>query len=323
MLSRSEAILKMDALASTSTPFLFFTDFKGTKAWVRPIRNLDPDEINFKFPNQKPSLRKPPSGSFLFEKTPLPFETFKLAFDKVLHEIQIGNSFLVNLTFKTPVNTNLSLQDVYSISNATYKIRYKDEFVVFSPEAFVKITDGHIYSYPMKGTIDASIDNAQVQILNDPKEMAEHVTIVDLIRNDLSQVADEVEVSKFRFITEVHTHEKKLLQVSSEIRGKVRPYYEDKPGSLIFSLLPAGSISGAPKSKTVEVIEAAENYQRGFYTGVCGLFDGRNLDSCVMIRFIEKEGQQLFYKSGGGITSFSVAEKEYQEIIDKIYVPVH
>ena len=100
------------------------------------------------------------------------------------------------------------------------------------------------------------------------------------------------------------------------------PDWKDQIGEILFKLLPAGSISGAPKKETVRIIQQAESYDRNFYTGVCGVFDGESLDSGVMIRFIENLGNQLIYKSGGGITSFSKAESEYQEIIDKVYVPV-
>jgi para-aminobenzoate synthetase component I len=100
------------------------------------------------------------------------------------------------------------------------------------------------------------------------------------------------------------------------------PNYLSQLGDIIFAMLPAGSVTGAPKKKTLEIIENAENYDRGFYTGIAGYFDGQNLDSCVLIRFIENEKGQLFYKSGGGITAQSNANDEYQELIDKIYVPV-
>jgi para-aminobenzoate synthetase component 1 len=90
----------------------------------------------------------------------------------------------------------------------------------------------------------------------------------------------------------------------------------------LVKLLPAGSISGAPKTKTVEIIRQAEQEKRGYYTGVVGYFDGKNLDCGVMIRFIEKQNGTFFYRSGGGITTQSIAEAEYQETIDKVYVPV-
>ncbi|MEP4533837.1 MAG: aminodeoxychorismate synthase component I [Cyclobacteriaceae bacterium] len=320
MLSKSEAIKEIDRLAAQKTPFVFFTDFEGEKVWVKPLKDLSEKDLRWDFSeNQKP--QRDPHLSFTFSKSPLSFEQFKPVFARVVEQINYGNSFLVNLTFKTPIDTSLSLDDIFQRSSAKYKLKFGERFVVFSPETFVQMKDGYVYSYPMKGTVDASIENAKEQILNDPKETAEHVTIADLIRNDLSQIADEVRVTKFRFISEVKTHEKKLLQVSSEIRGKLPDDYLCKLGTLLFRLLPAGSITGAPKPKTVEIIQSAENYDRGFYTGICGHFDGQNLDTGVMIRFIEKQGDQLYYKSGGGITSFSNAEKEYQELIDKIYLP--
>jgi len=94
-------------------------------------------------------------------------------------------------------------------------------------------------------------------------------------------------------------------------------------GDIIFALLPAGSISGAPKTKTLEIIQLAEGYERGFYAGVCGYFDGKNLDSGVMIRYLEQESDGLTFKSGGGITAQSDLVKEYEELIQKVYVPVY
>jgi para-aminobenzoate synthetase component I len=174
----------------------------------------------------------------------------------------------------------------------------------------------------MKGTIDAGIKDAEQIILNDKKEYAEHCTIVDLIRNDLSMVAKDVYVDKFRYIDKIKTHEKELLQVSSRICGKLGADYHKRIGDIIFALLPAGSVSGAPKKKTVEIIKEAEKYERGYYTGVLGYYDGTKLDSGVMIRFIENINGDLYYKSGGGITVYSDPKLEYQELIDKVYVPV-
>lgn len=111
--------------------------------------------------------------------------------------------------------------------------------------------------------------------------------------------------------------------MSSEIEGIVKPEFQNKIGSLMHKLLPAGSILGAPKEKTLEVILESENYDRGFYTGVCGYFDGKDLDSGVMIRYIENENNQLYFKSGGGITHQSDATAEYEEMINKIYVPIY
>jgi para-aminobenzoate synthetase component I len=174
----------------------------------------------------------------------------------------------------------------------------------------------------MKGTIDASLPHAREKILGDEKESAEHATIVDLIRNDLSMVAKNVHVSSFRYVDEIRTHDKTLLQVSSTIRGNLPEDFTCRIGDILFRLLPAGSVTGAPKKRTVEIIREAEQYDRGYYTGICGYFDGQRLESGVMIRFIENIGGQLYYKSGGGITAWSTVESEYQEMIDKVYVPL-
>ncbi len=175
----------------------------------------------------------------------------------------------------------------------------------------------------MKGTIDAAKENAIEVLKNDVKEKAEHYTVVDLLRNDLSIVANEVKLDEFQRIDFLQTQQKNLYAMSSEISGTLKPKFKGKVGSILKELLPAGSILGAPKKKTLEIILAAENYERSFYTGVCGWFDGENLDSCVMIRFIEKEKDKLFFKSGGGITHLSKFADEYQEMKNKIYVPIH
>ena len=149
------------------------------------------------------------------------------------------------------------------------------------------------------------------------------MTIVDLIRNDISQVATDVQVTRFRYIDKIKTSSKTLLQVSSEIVGLLGDGYFGRLGDILVRLLPGGSVSGAPKSRTLEIIRQTEAEKRGFYTGVFGIFDGESLDSGVMIRFIEKQGSKYFYRSGGGITTQSNGESEYQEAIDKVYVPIN
>lgn len=196
----------MNRMGKERSPFFFFTDFLGTRTWIRPIAEIDKNELQFNFNKHAGHKR---AKNFIFEKFPISKDQFQDAYQYVVNQINYGNSYLVNLTLKTPIKTNLSLEEIFKFSKAKYKVFYKNQFVVFSPETFVKIENGHIYSYPMKGTIDASIPNAGEIILADVKETAEHVTIVDLIRNDLSQVAKKVNVTKFRFISEVQTHEKK------------------------------------------------------------------------------------------------------------------
>jgi para-aminobenzoate synthetase component 1 len=248
---------------------------------------------------------------------------YEKAFNEVMQNLQEGYSYLVNLTQPSEIKINLTGREIFMACEAKYKLNFMDRFIVFSPESFVIIRDQKIYSYPMKGTIDADIENAKEVILQDKKEKAEHMTIVDLIRNDMSHFAKNVNVKRLRYLDCVTTNQKNLLQVSSEIVGDLPANYRNCIGDIIFSMLPAGSVSGAPKEKTIEIIKKAENYSRGYYTGVFGYFDGKNLDSGVMIRFIERDGDKWIYKSGGGITSMSNAQSEYEELINKIYVPVN
>ena len=113
------------------------------------------------------------------------------------------------------------------------------------------------------------------------------------------------------------------VELGYSIFEKLPDDYLTNLGSIIFRLLPAGSITGAPKKKTMQIIKEAETYDRGFYTGIMGYFDGKDLDSAVMIRFVEQEGGKMYFKSGGGITSQSDVENEYNEMKQKVYVPIY
>lgn len=240
----------------------------------------------------------------------------------VIEEIKSGNTYMLNLTSPTKVTLNCSLENLFYSANAPFKLCFKEEFVCFSPERFVKIEANQISTYPMKGTIDASIPHAEKMILDDEKEKAEHVMVVDLLRNDLSMVAREVRVEKFRYVEKIQAGTKELLQISSKITGKLDTNWHEHVGDIIAKLLPAGSISGTPKRKSVEIIERVENYDRGYFTGIFGIYDGHNFDSAVMIRFLEKRDDGYVFKSGGGITLLSDASKEYDELCDKVYIPV-
>lgn len=304
-------------------PFLFVVDFEMEQPMAWKINDV-PQDVLF-FVNGFSNSASSPSGntSLSLHKSPISRKEYEVKFARVLNRIRLGDSYLTNLTIKTKIEIAASLKELFGVCRANYKLCWENKFLVFSPETFVQIKEGKIFSYPMKGTIDATISNAEEKILSDTKELSEHVTIVDLIRNDLSTVADDVHVSRFRFISEIKNQQKNLLQVSSEIVGSLPANYKSRLGTILTTLLPAGSISGAPKKKTLEIIAEAEGEKRNFYTGVFGYFDGQNLDSGVMIRFIEQENGKYYYRSGGGITAQSEMEKEYQEALDKIYVPVY
>lgn len=315
---------KMDELSEQKVPFFFMVDFLVENVLVYVESELKENSILVDFQNFKnTSLYEEEKKDIHLKSFPESKQEYRKGFDIVQENLKLGNSYLTNYTCKTEIEINLSLKEIFYLSKAKYKVLHKDEFVFFSPETFIEIIDNEIFTHPMKGTIDAAKENAIEVLKNDVKEKAEHYTVVDLLRNDLSMVANEVKVNEFQRIDFLKTNKKNLYAMSSEISGKLKPEFQNKIGSVLKILLPAGSILGAPKPKTLEIIQEAENYDRSFYTGVCGWFDGKNLDSCVMIRFIEKESGKLYFKSGGGITHLSNFADEYQEMKNKIYVPIH
>jgi para-aminobenzoate synthetase component 1 len=316
--NQQQATEKINHFSKEKIPFFFLISFDKQRNIVLSLDEVDTDSLQMSF-NEMPE--KCPLG-VEFQKYPVGFEQYESYFEKVLSHIRRGDTYLINLTMPTPIDTNLSLEEIYRYSRAPYKLWLKEQLVCFSPEPFITIDNNTITTYPMKGTIDASLPNAENILLNDEKELAEHYTIVDLLRNDLSIVATDVRVEKFRYMELLKTIDKELWQTSSEITGTLLPEFRSNYGDLLMALLPAGSISGAPKKKTIDIIKETEDFDREFFTGVFGVYDGSRLQSAVMIRYIEQtHGKKIFY-SGGGIVSHSEAHKEYQEMIDKVYLPI-
>ena len=309
-------------LAGQKKPFFFLIDFEKTKPLVLSPHEAKAQGILFDingYKNFDEALTSNTNPEV--KKHSVDFEQYKSAFDTVQLHLNQGDSYLVNLTFPTKIELQTSLEELFHAAKAPYRLWVKDQLLSYSPECFIKIKNGQVFSYPMKGTLDANAPNAVETLLENPKELWEHSTIVDLIRNDISQYARNVKVNKFRYIERIQNKEKDLLQVSSEIEGSLASNWKDNLGEIIWNLLPAGSISGAPKAKTIDIIQSVEERLRGYYTGVYGYFDGKNLDSAVAIRYIEQENNDFYYWSGGGITAYSNIEEEFQELKDKIYVP--
>jgi para-aminobenzoate synthetase component 1 len=307
----------LSTLASQNIPFLFYTDYKGEKIDVVPLQELKKSGIKYSI--NKKTIPRHTNISLI--KEPLPYHEYLIKFNQVIDKIKSGETYLLNLTQPTPITTNITLLEIFNTTQATYKLYVKDTFVCFSPEPFITIEGNTIRTFPMKGTIDASIPNAKEKILANEKEMAEHIMVVDLLRNDLGMVATNIHVDQFRYIQKINAGEKELLQVSSQISGTLTKNWKNNLGNILKTLLPAGSITGTPKRSTMNIIENVENYERGYYSGVFGLFDGEKLETSVMIRFIEQNREGLVYKSGGGITLDSNPKEEYQELIDKVYIP--
>lgn len=353
---KQEIIDKINRLASQDEPFLFVINYQGDKAFIRLLSDINPEECLFDFEGRgnfshaRKETLKEEIPEVTWQITPPLYNDYERSFNIVKSNIMAGNSYLTNLTCRVPVSCNLSLEEIFHRAKGKYKLllrrkRTLTPFVCFSPETFVRIKGGRIYSYPMKGTLDASLPNAEKLLMEDQKEAAEHATIVDLIRNDLSRVAEDVRVDKYRYIDVLHTNKGDILQTSSEISGRLPEDYPHHLGEILDAQLPAGSITGAPKDKTMQIIQEAEGYDRGFYTGIMGIYDQGELNSAVMIRFIEEEtspvdfeadgeknfkasegkgdeaSRKLYFKAGGGITSKSDCRKEYEEVIQKIYLP--
>jgi len=307
---------QMDLWGEKGIPFVFLVDYSLEKAWAGSEEEAKDHGFVFAFD----SLGSP-SERVSFHKKPLSFEQYSEKFQQVQTGLQRGDSFLVNLTAETPIETKLSLAEIFKRADAPYKILVQDSFTAFSPETFIQIQGNEIASFPMKGTLEVTEENTEEDLRNNPKERAEHATIVDLIRNDVSKVAFPIQVEKYQYIDRVKTHTGELWQMSSKITGQLMPQFARKFGSILQQLLPAGSITGAPKQATMELIIIAEQYDRGFYTGIMGKFDGSNFNSGVLIRFIENSKNGMRYKSGGGITVLSDVKKEYEELIQKVYLP--
>ena len=315
--------LLLNELAAAGEPCLFVVDFECRAPRLWRLSDLDRPKVSFPgFVDHPPQLGDPVIPNLYVE--PFSRQRFRRAFAVVQEGLHRGDSFLTNLTFPIPIQLNCRLRDVYYAAQAKYRILWPDRFVCFSPETFITIDhSGYIETRPMKGT---SLDTprARESLLNSRKEIAEHATIVDLLRNDLSMVAKNVRVKDYRYFHKIATSKRGLVQTSSNIGGHLPVGWQKNVGSTLAKLLPAGSVSGAPKAATLEIIRRAEaDIDRGYYCGIAGLFDGHTVDTCVMIRFIEATPDGAFaFRSGGGITARSTWRDEYAELLAKVRIPI-
>lgn len=321
---------QMDEWSKTATPFLFIIDFDKNAPLLYSLSELNEKEspVLYHFPridNDKLIMDSDCNNGvriapkYCFNE----IVAYKQSFHQAISLMHKKGVDVINLTKPTSLIVEGSMEDIYVKAKSKYKLLLKDKFVCCSPEIFVRIdTDGLISTYPMKGTIDANIPNAEQIVLESHKEESEHYATVKVLENELSEVADDVKIARYRYLDRLTTSDRDLYQVSSEVVGQLKPEYQNRIGTLMNKMLPAGSIVGAPKTKAFEIIKSVEGYDRGYYTGVCGVFDGVSLDSFVLIRYVEKRDAEYIYKSGGGITVESNCNDEYNEILKKIYVPL-
>lgn len=318
-----DAVAAMNRYGQEHRPFVFALDYEKSEGYVIADPLTAETDILFDLHGVTNVTTTTAPRAITWSIQPESFERYCERFAIVRAGLEDGRTRLTNLTVRTPMTIDGTLEEIFHSTTAKYRMCIPGHWVCFSPETFVTIDkNGRIGSQPMKGTIDASTPDVEMAILNNYKETREHVTMVEMMVDELKAVADDVSCERFRFFTRIAHSTGDILQVSSEITGQLKPEYRTALGDLFDALIPAASICGTPKVSTLRLIRDAEQEPRGFYTGVVGYYDGETLDSGVLIRFISQDADGHFtYQSGGGVTIDSKAEKEYREVIQKVYLP--
>ncbi len=271
--------------------------------------------------------KEEPGGRLLGEVTPLfDKETYCGMVERAKHHIREGDIFQIVLSNRLSAPFAGSLLNAYrvlrTINPSPYMFYFSGtdvEVAGASPETLVKLENGVLHTFPLAGTrprgrTDEEDRALEAELLADEKELAEHNMLVDLGRNDLGKISrfGTVAVEKFHSI-ERYSH---VMHIGSTVRGEIR---EDCDAlDAIEAVLPAGTLSGAPKIRACQLIGALENNKRGIYGGAIGYIDFTgNMDTCIAIRIAYQKNGKVFVRSGAGIVADSVPEKEYEECINK------
>ena len=268
-----------------------------------------------------------PEGRLLSEVTPLfTKDEYCAMVLKAKHHIHEGDIFQIVLSNRLSASFEGSLLNTYrilrTINPSPYMFYFAGtdvEVAGASPETLVKLEDGVLHTFPLAGTrprgkTEEEDKSLEAELLADEKELAEHNMLVDLGRNDLGKISEfgTVEVEKLRSI-ERYSH---VMHIGSTVRGKIAPQYDALDA--IEAVLPAGTLSGAPKIRACQLIGELENNKRGIYGGAIGYIDFTgNMDTCIAIRIAYKKNGKVFVRSGAGIVADSIPEKEYEECLNK------
>lgn len=268
-----------------------------------------------------------PAGQLLGAVTPLfDKEHYCKMVENAKHHIREGDIFQIVLSNRLSAPFKGSLLDTYrvlrTINPSPYMFYFSGtdvEVAGASPETLVKLENGVLHTFPLAGTrprgkTEAEDNALEAELLTDEKELAEHNMLVDLGRNDLGKISKfgTVQVEKLHSI-ERYSH---VMHIGSTVRGEIREDYDALDA--IEAVLPAGTLSGAPKLRACQLINELENNKRGIYGGAIGYIDFTgNLDTCIAIRIAYKKNGKVFIRSGAGIVADSIAEKEYEECINK------
>ena len=272
-------------------------------------------------PAVNPPLRLKGDFAPLFDR-----ERYCAMVEKTKNYIFEGDIFQAVISNRLTAEAEGSLLDTYRLLRVRNPSPYMFyiasdslEIAGSSPETLVKLEDGVLHTFPLAGTrprgkTEAEDKVLEEELLSDPKELAEHNMLVDLGRNDLGKLSKfgTVTVEKYMSI-ERYSH---VMHIGSTVRGELR---EDKDAvDAIAAVLPAGTLSGAPKLRACEIINELEQNRRGVYGGAIGYIDFTgNMDTCIAIRLAYKKNGRVFVRSGAGIVADSVPETEYQECINK------
>ncbi|MCR4867031.1 MAG: anthranilate synthase component I family protein [Lachnospiraceae bacterium] len=257
----------------------------------------------------------------LFDK-----ERFCQMVERAKNYIREGDIFQIVLSNRLSAPFEGSLLDTYrelrTINPSPYMFYFSGtdvEVAGASPETLVKLKDGILHTFPLAGTRKRGVtqkedEELEAELLKDEKELAEHNMLVDLGRNDLGRISQfgSVAVEKLRSI-ERFSH---VMHIGSTVRGKIR---DDKDAlSAIEAVMPAGTLSGAPKIRACELIGQLEGNKRGIYGGAIGYIDfNGNMDTCIAIRLVYRKGDTVFVRSGAGIVADSIPELEFEECMNK------
>ncbi len=253
-------------------------------------------------------------------------ERFCAMVERAKHHIREGDIFQIVLSNRLSAPFEGSLLNVYRVLRTVNPSPYMFylsgtdvEVAGASPETLVKLEDGVLHTFPLAGTrprgkTEAEDLELERELLSDEKELAEHNMLVDLGRNDLGRISvfGSVEVEKLRCV-ERYSH---VIHIGSTVRGRIRPEFDALDA--IRAVLPAGTLSGAPKIRACQLIGELEKNKRGIYGGAIGYIDFTgNMDTCIAIRIAYRKNGRVFVRSGAGIVNDSVPEKEYEECVNK------
>lgn len=319
----ADKFIAIDHMAETMTAVVLEADTSEGKQ--RAQEELD-KLIRQARTNKKESLMQVHHDGEILKKSDT-LEEYEKKVEKIKQYIKDGHIFQTVLSQRWTVKTKQTSFEIYrelrKLNPSPYLYYYnfgEFEIIGSSPEMIVKQTDSRVYTCPIAGTRKRGKDKEEdirleKELLSDEKEKAEHVMLVDLARNDMGRISQlgTVKVSDFMSIQR-YSH---VMHIVSLVEGKKNGKLH--PLDLVSSFLPAGTLSGAPKIRAMEIIDELESVRRGLYGGATGYLDfGGNMNFCITIRTMVKKGDRVYLQAGAGIVADSIPENEYMECCNKV-----